>query len=87
VQVDPLKPMMKAPRTKHLKPYYDEPPSNFAFKFNMRRYNAAAAMSDGAALNRLAKFASSEALLVVRGGAEAQAGPGPAHSPPAHLKP
>ena len=44
---------------------------------------AAAAMADGAALNRLAKFASSEALLVVRGGAEAEAGP--AHSPTAQL--
>jgi len=38
VQVDPMKPILKAPGTKHLKPSYDEPPSKFAFKFNLRRY-------------------------------------------------
>jgi hypothetical protein len=46
--------------------------SVLAFKFDLYRY---AAVSDAAALNRLAKFASSEALLVVRGGAEAAASP------------
>jgi len=39
VQVDPIKPMLKAPGTKRLKRKCDEPPSNFAFKFNLRRYN------------------------------------------------
>ena len=34
---------MKAPGTKRLKLQYDEPPSNFAFKFNLRRYNKAGA--------------------------------------------
>ena len=29
---------MKPPGTKRLKLKYDEPPSNFAFKFNLRRY-------------------------------------------------
>jgi len=38
VQVDPIKPTLKAPGTKHLILKYDEPPSNFAFKFNLRRY-------------------------------------------------
>jgi len=33
-----MKPMLTAPGTKHLKLYYDEPPSNFAFKFSMRCY-------------------------------------------------
>ena len=39
VQVDPIKPTLKAPGTQRLKPYYGEPPSNFAFKFNLRHYN------------------------------------------------
>jgi len=38
VQVDPIKPTLKAPGTKRLKPYYDEPPSDFDFKFKLRRY-------------------------------------------------
>ena len=38
VQVDPIKTMLKAPGTLRLKPKHDEPPSNFAFKFNLRRY-------------------------------------------------
>jgi hypothetical protein len=39
VQVDPIKPTLKAPGTKRLKLDYDEPLSEFAFKFNLRRYN------------------------------------------------
>jgi len=39
VQVDPIKPTFKAPGTKRLKLKYDESVSNFAFKFNLRRYN------------------------------------------------
>ena len=38
MQVDPIKPALKAPRTQHLKPIYNEPLSNFAFKFILRRY-------------------------------------------------
>ena len=38
VQVDPIKPTLKPPGTKLLKLKYDEPPSNFAFKSNLRRY-------------------------------------------------
>jgi len=37
VQVDPIKPMLKAPETKLLKLKYDTPLSKFAFKFNLRR--------------------------------------------------
>jgi hypothetical protein len=33
-----MKRVFKAPRPKNLKPQYDVPPSNFAFKFNLRRY-------------------------------------------------
>jgi len=38
VQVDPIKPASKAPRTKPLNLIYDGPLSNFAFKSNLRRY-------------------------------------------------
>ena len=38
VQVGPIKPTLKAPGTKRSKPEYDEPLSNIAFKFNVRRY-------------------------------------------------
>ena len=38
VQVDPIKPMLKAPCTKRLKLRCDEPLSNFALKFNLCRY-------------------------------------------------
>jgi hypothetical protein len=38
MQVDPIKPVLKAPGTKHLILQFDEPLSNFAFKFNLHRY-------------------------------------------------
>jgi len=38
VQVDHIKPTLKAPGIKSLKRTYDEPLSNFAFKFNLCRY-------------------------------------------------
>ena len=41
VQVEPIKPMLKAPGTKRLKLLYEEPPSSFAFEFNLRRYSLA----------------------------------------------
>jgi len=37
-----MKPTLKAPGTKRLKLKYDVPLSNFAFKFNLRRYSKAA---------------------------------------------
>jgi len=39
VQVDPIKPTLKPTGTKHLELQYDEPPSKFSFKINLRRYN------------------------------------------------
>ena len=39
MQVDPIKPMLKAPKTKRLRPKCDALLSSFAFKFNLRRYN------------------------------------------------
>jgi hypothetical protein len=41
VQVDPIKPKLKPPGTKRLKLEHDVPLSNFAFKFNLRRYTSA----------------------------------------------
>jgi hypothetical protein len=38
VQVDPIKAKLKAPGSKRLKLRCAEPVSNFAFKFNLRRY-------------------------------------------------
>ena len=38
VQVDPIKPMLKAPGPERLKLKYNEPLSSFAFKFKLRRY-------------------------------------------------
>jgi len=40
VQVDPIKPTLKAPGTKRLKLKYDEQLSNFAFNFNLRCYSS-----------------------------------------------
>jgi len=34
-----MKPALKAPGTERLKLKHDEPLSNFAFKFNLRRYS------------------------------------------------
>ena len=39
VQVDPIKPNLKPPGTRHLKVKCDTLISTFAFKFNLRRYN------------------------------------------------
>ena len=44
MQVDPIKPTLKAPAAGHLKPKCDELLSNFAFNFNLRRYTAAAGL-------------------------------------------
>ena len=38
VQVDPIKPALKAPGTTRLKLAYDKLLSKFDFKFNLRRY-------------------------------------------------
>jgi hypothetical protein len=41
VQIDPIKPTLKAPGTKRLKLKCDEPLSKFAFNFKSRRYSKA----------------------------------------------
>jgi hypothetical protein len=47
VQVDPIKPALKVPGNNRLKLRYDEPLSNVAFEFNLRRYTLDAAMERG----------------------------------------
>ena len=42
MQVAPIKPTLKAPKTKRLKPKCDAPLSSDAFKFNLGRYVKAA---------------------------------------------
>ena len=49
MQVDPIKPILRAPGTERLKLKYDEPPSKFAFKFNLRRYTEEAGERKAAA--------------------------------------
>ena len=39
MQVDPIKPTLQPPGTERLRLKYDESLSNFAFKFNLRRYH------------------------------------------------
>ena len=41
MQVDPIKPKLKPPRSKRLKLKCDEPLSKFAVKFNLRRFTMA----------------------------------------------
>ena len=38
MQVDPIRPTLKAPGTERLKLNHEELPLNFSFKFNLRRY-------------------------------------------------
>jgi hypothetical protein len=59
-----MKPLLKAPETNRLKLNCDAPPSNFAYKFNLRRY-----ISDDAVVEvayTLAVLASPIAALVGR---------------------
>jgi len=56
VQLYPIKPTLKPPRTKRLKLKYDELVSNFDFNFSLRRYSQAGA---GAALLRRRNLALS----------------------------
>ena len=47
MQVDPIKPTLKALGFKLLKLKYDKPLSEFAFKFNLRRYNEGDGVYEG----------------------------------------
>jgi len=47
VQVDPIKPTLKTPGSKHLKLIHDKLLSNFAFDFNVCRYDTVGAAGPG----------------------------------------
>jgi len=53
VQVDPIKPTLKALRIDILKLKYDGQLSNFAFKLNMRRSNKAIVLNSAAQFDGL----------------------------------
>ena len=53
VQVNLMKPTLKPPGTKRLKPKYDEPLSNFAFNVNLRRYAVERGVAGGCATEDL----------------------------------
>ena len=74
MQVDPIKPTLKAPGTKRLKLRYDGPLSNVAFKFNLRRYTKGSA---GAALRhtRSMMFGAAPAVTGAAAGARAEVAP------------
>jgi len=62
-----MKPTLKAPETKRLKLKYDELPSNFAFKFNLRRYSTVVRRKrSGELLGDLTKHG--QTLLLAAGG-------------------
>ena len=42
MQVDPIKPILKAPKAERLKQCFDQLLSNLAFKLDLRRYSEAA---------------------------------------------
>jgi len=56
VQVDPMRPMLKAPGTKRLKLKYHKLLSSFAFEFNLRRYSTATSTSSCTATSRRARW-------------------------------
>ena len=71
MQVDPIKPRLKAPGTKGLKLNYDALLSNVAFKFNLRRYMQA----EGGALP-VEEAGSVRGLLAALGGCGGSGGGG-----------
>jgi len=68
VQLDPIKPMLTPPGTKHLKLKRDIVLSTFAFEFNLRRYTEAAAAAAllGCPTDRAARLCHAHALHALR---------------------
>jgi len=56
VQVDPIKPTLKAPGSKKLILKHDQLVSNLGFDFNLRRFNVASLLADGTRLARPASL-------------------------------
>ena len=52
VQVEPMKPMVKAPETKRYNIIYDEPPLNLASEFSLRRYTAGQLLAQPSVVHR-----------------------------------
>ena len=52
MQVDPIKPTLKAPGIERLKPKYDGPLSNFASNFDLRHYTWAEFAAESAERRR-----------------------------------
>ena len=64
MQVDPIKPTLKAPGAEHLKLKCDILLSNFAFKFNLRRYTKAFGIPVVVAINSFPTDTPAELELV-----------------------
>jgi len=68
VQVEPMKPLLKAPGTKRLKLEYDELLSSFAFKFNVRRYTLESTTTYSVATRSTAGAPAAPAVAAAAGG-------------------
>ena len=66
MQVDPIKPTLKAPGTKRLKQKCDAQLSTAAFKFNLRLYNEAMKLKSNAERAEKAATAAAEAGAYTR---------------------
>ena len=87
MQVEPMKPVLKAPGTMLLKLIYDEPLSNFAFNFNLRRYAKATDFGCSKLRRALPAVMSVDRVTVnwsapevLRGASDYTAGPHIAHA-------
>ena len=65
VQVDPIKPTLKAPGTKRLKLKWDDPLSSFGFNFNLRHYS----LGSGSVAARMSRFETASIWVGSRNGA------------------
>ena len=72
MQVDRIKPKLKPLGTERLKLKYDEPPSNFAFEFNLRHNNEAAAADADREMDEEMGADAAGVMDHVRGGRGAQ---------------
>jgi hypothetical protein len=59
---------LKVPGTEHLKVTHDEPPSKFAFKFNLRRYNKDIAKDAAPFMRKASKYYESIAAQLCANG-------------------
>ena len=79
MQVDPIKPMLNALEVDLLKLNYDELLSNFAFKFDLRRYNLDHTLLNSATFGEV-ETTQEETLLAALTRSEAGAYPRPLFS-------